>query len=318
MPNICIALAQMRSGTDPEGNLAVIASAMLAASSGGARLLFLPEMSLLLDKSRSRSARWMTRESDSFWLSALSELSVQCGLWLHSGSVALLADSEVPAAKDSEAPAAKDSEAPAAKDSEAPAASTAASTAAKERRVNRSLLFSEQGEVMGRYDKIHLFDVDLPSGESWRESALYVPGCDLVVSDTPAGVLGFSICFDVRFPELYRALACKGAIILSVPAAFTVSSGEAHWHILVRARAIETGCYVVAAAQSGLHSDGRRTYGHSLIVDPWGRVLADLGQGVDKGGFRLAFAEVDFESVAQARRFIPLGSARDRRCVAGL
>ena len=143
---------------------------------------------------------------------------------------------------------------------------------------NRGFVIDAAGEVRARYDKIHLFDVDLPTGESWRESAAYAPGERAIVVDTPLGRLGLSICYDLRFPDLYRALSDAGATVLSIPAAFTRQTGAAHWHLLLRARAVEAASFVVAAAQSGQHGDGRSTYGHSLVVDPWGDVVVDAGE----------------------------------------
>jgi len=156
------------------------------------------------------------------------------------------------------------------------------------------------GEIVARYDKIHMFDVDLPDGESWRESQTYRPGEDAVVADLPWGRLGLTICYDVRFPTLHRALSENGAEVLASPAAFTRKTGEAHWHVLLRARAVENGAFVVAAAQGGKHEDGRETYGHSLIVDPWGRVLAEAGE--EPG---IIVAEIDLERVPDTRRRIP-------------
>src|SRR5919107_1341719 len=165
---------------------------------------------------------------------------------------------------------------------------------------NRSFLFDPNGAVAARYDKIHMFDVDLPNGETYRESGAYRPGGDTVVAETPWGRLGMSICYDVRFPHLYRALARAGAEFLSVPSVFTVPTGRAHWHVLLRARAIENGCFVFAPAQWGEHAGGRRSYGHSLIVDPWGEVLADGGEGTG-----IVTARIDPARVAEARRSVP-------------
>ena len=166
---------------------------------------------------------------------------------------------------------------------------------------NRSFLFDPAGNIAASYDKIHMFDVDLPNGERYRESKSFVPGCQAKIHNLPWGRLGLSICYDLRFPHLYRALAKAGADFLSVPAAFTKTTGEAHWHILLRARAIETGCFVFAPAQTGTHSgDGRKTYGHSLIISPWGEVLADAGEEVG-----LILARIDTAQVAQARAQIP-------------
>ena len=168
---------------------------------------------------------------------------------------------------------------------------------------NRGFVIDGNGEVRGRYDKIHLFDVDLPTGERWRESAAYRPGERAVlVPGTPVGTLGLTICYDLRFPALFERLSEGGADTIIVPAAFTVPTGKAHWHVLLRARAIEAGLFVVAAAQGGHHQDGRRTFGHSLVVDPWGEVLLDMGEG---GSPDLAFADVDLARVADVRSRVP-------------
>ena len=175
---------------------------------------------------------------------------------------------------------------------------------------NRGFVIGAAGEIEARYDKIHLFDVDLPSGESWRESAIYAPGARAVIaSGTPVGNLGMTICYDLRFPALFARLAEAGADVISVPAAFTVPTGRAHWHILLRARAIEAGLFVVAAAQSGHHEDGRETFGHSLVVDPWGEVLLDMGDGVGVG-----FADIELSRILDVRRRIP--ALTHRRAIA--
>jgi predicted amidohydrolase len=166
---------------------------------------------------------------------------------------------------------------------------------------NRGFVIDATGTIRARYDKIHLFDVDLPTGESWRESAAYAGGDTVTVVDTPAGRIGPSICYDVRFADLYRALSDAGATVLSVPAAFTRPTGAAHWHILLRARAIEAGAFVVAAAQTGVHADGRETYGHSLVVDPWGDVILDMGETAG-----LSFTDIDLSHVEQVRSRIPV------------
>lgn len=273
------ALIQMTSGIDPDANLATIDRAMAEAAARGAVMAFLPEMSLLLDRDRARSGRHIAREADSPWPSALQAMARKHRIWLHSGSMPLLADDG-------------------------------------ERRVNRSHVIAADGSIRARYDKIHMFDVTLPSGENWRESATYMGGDTLTVVETPLGRMGLSICYDIRFPELYRALADRGATILAAPAAFTVSTGEAHWHVLMRARAVETQCHVVAAAQSGTHADGRQTYGHSVAIDPWGAILTDAGPAeeamVDKG-YALALAPIDATAVERARQAIPLGRSRAER-----
>jgi len=270
------ALIQMTSGTDPQRNLAAIDRAMADAAARGAAMAFLPEMSLLLDRDRARSGAHIAREAESPWPTALQDMAQKHGLWLHSGSMPLLADDG-------------------------------------KRRVNRSHVIAADGSIRARYDKIHMFDVTLPSGENWTESAAYAGGDTLAVVDTPLGRLGLSICYDLRFPELYRALVGQGATLVAIPAAFTVSTGEAHWHVLMRARAIETGCHILAAAQSGLHNDGRATYGHSLIVDPWGAVLADGGTVEGEAGYRIVSAPIDSAATDRARQAIPLDRSREMR-----
>lgn len=274
------ALIQMTSGIDPDANLATIDRAMADAAAQGAAMLFLPEMSLLLDRDRQRSAAHILREADSPWPAALQDMARRHGLWLHSGSMPLLADDG-------------------------------------QRRLNRSHVIAADGSIRARYDKIHMFDVTLPSGENWTESAAYAGGSELVVVDTPVGRLGLSICYDVRFPELYRALVDRGADIIAVPAAFTVSTGEAHWHLLLRARAIETGCHILAAAQGGTHADGRATFGHSLAVDPWGKVIADISATGEPSSapYRIATFPVACDAAAQARRAIPLTRSRGARAL---
>jgi predicted amidohydrolase len=283
---LLIALVEMTSGIDPDQNLAAIDAALGAAAKAGAVMAFLPEMSLLLDRDRLRSGAVLARESDSPWPGALQILARRHGIWLHSGSMPLLAD-------------------------------------IGDHRVNRSHVIAADGSIRARYDKIHMFDVTLPSGENWSESAAYAGGDALVVVDSPIGRIGLSVCYDLRFPELYRALVDQGAEILVVPAAFTISTGEAHWHILLRARAIENGCFVLAAAQAGHHEDGRSTFGHSLAVDPWGsviaegigdRVHADVGSGNIAGpGYRLILAPIDGDAVSRARQAIPLHRSRTIR-----
>ena len=272
------ALIQMTSGIDPEANLATVDRAMGEAAARGVAMAFLPEMSLLLDRDRARSGGHITREADSPWPSALQAMAQRHGIWLHSGSMPLLADDG-------------------------------------ERRVNRSHVIAADGSIRARYDKVHMFDVTLPSGENWRESATYVGGDALVVVETPLGRMGLSICYDLRFPELYRALADRGAAVLAIPAAFTVSTGEAHWQVLMRARAIETQCHVVAAAQCGTHGDGRQTYGHSVAIDPWGAILADAeGEEAMAGkGYKMALAPVDPAAAERARQAIPLERSRAAR-----
>jgi predicted amidohydrolase len=268
-----IALFQANTGIDPEANARALVAAVEAAAAGGAEMLFTPEMSGLLDRDRDRAARHLRDEASDPVLAQVGEAAREAGIWVHIGSLALSGERE------------------------------------DSRLVNRGLLIASDGGIRARYDKIHLFDVDLPTGESWRESAAYAPGERSVVADTPAGPLGLSVCYDLRFPDLYRTLTDAGATILAVPAAFTVPTGEAHWHILLRARAIEAGAFVVAAAQVGEHEDGRRTYGHSLVVDPWGRVLLDMGEEPGVG-----FADLDLAEVDRVRSRLP--AIRHRRPIA--
>lgn len=259
-----IALYQARTGIEPRANAKALVDAAAAAAQGGALMLFTPEMSGLLDSDRERAASHLRSEAEDPVLAGLREAAARHRIWIHLGSLALLADD------------------------------------GSGRFVNRGFLIDGEGGIRARYDKIHLFDVDLPTGESWRESAACAGGSRAVAADTPLGRIGLSICYDLRFPDLYRALTDAGATLLSIPAAFTVPTGEAHWHVLMRARAIEAGAFVVAAAQSGTHEDGRQTYGHSLVVDPWGKVLLDMGQ--DPG---IGFADIDIEEVGKVRARLP-------------
>ena len=272
------AIVQMTSGIDPDANLQAIDRALADAAAQGAAMAFFPEMSLLLDRDRQRSAAHMQREADSPWPAALADMARRHHIWLHSGSMPLLADDS-------------------------------------ERRVNRSHVIDDKGEIRARYDKIHMFDVTLPTGENWTESAAYAGGDAIVLVDTPLGRLGLSICYDLRFPELYRALVDGGAELIAIPAAFTVPTGEAHWHPLLRARAIETACHVIAAAQAGTHADGRATFGHSLAVDPWGTVLMDVSLQKDDGaaGYDIGFVAIDAQARNRARAAIPLARSRSVR-----
>jgi predicted amidohydrolase len=259
-----IALFQAQTGIDPEKNAEGLVARVREAAAGGAAMLFTPEMSGLLDRDRARAMRHLHLQSDDPVLAAVRAAAKEAGIWVHLGSLALLAEDG-------------------------------------DKLVNRGFVIDDAGDIRASYDKIHLFDVDLPTGESWRESAAYERGGRAVVVDTPVGELGLSICYDLRFAGLYAALTNEGATILAIPAAFTVPTGEAHWHVLMRARAIEAGAFVVAAAQVGQHEDGRVTYGHSLVVDPWGKVLLDMG-GEGPG---LGFAEIDQAAVEEVRRRLP-------------
>jgi predicted amidohydrolase len=262
-----IALYQANTGIDPAANARALVAAVEEAAAGGAAILFTPEMSGLLDRDRARAAAHLQVEAGDPVLAAVRAAAARSGIWVQLGSLAIrgMGGGEASA-----------------------------------RLRNRSYLIAKTGEIQAFYDKIHLFDVDLATGESWRESALYAPGARAVVAASPAGRLGLSICYDLRFPDLYRALTDAGAQVLAIPAAFTVPTGRAHWHVLIRARAIEAGVFVVAAAQSGRHEDGRETYGHSLVVGPWGEVLLDMGAGTGVG-----FADVDLGEIDRVRARLP-------------
>jgi len=263
------ALLQMTSGIDPAANAHAITDAMAEAKRQGADMLFTPEMAGYLDRDRARATTTLTGEGDNIVLAAVREAAAATGLWVHIGSLAL---------KDERSDG---------------------------RWANRTFVIDGSGAIRARYDKIHLFDVDLPTGESWRESSVYGPGEQAVAVDTPWARLGLSICYDMRFPDLYRALSNAGATILAVPAAFTVPTGAAHWHVLLRARAIEAGAFVIAPAQAGQHADGRSTYGHSLIVDPWGEILCDMGGETGGGEAGLAVVEMDLGRVDAVRARVP-------------
>ncbi len=253
----------MTSGIDPAVNAADLRHGIAAAATNGAAMLFVPEMAGLIDRDRMRAAASILPEGDDRVLASVRDAAAAAGIWVHLGSLAIRRDDG--------------------------------------RFANRSFVIDDTGAIRACYDKLHLFDVDLPTGESWCESAAYAPGDSAVVVMAPVGRIGLSICYDLRFPALFAALAEAGAQLLAIPAAFTRPTGAAHWHALMRARAIETGCFVVAAAQSGAHEDGRITYGHSLVVDPWGDVLLDMG---DARG--LGFAEIDTDRVADVRARIPV------------
>ena len=258
-----IAVLQMTSGIEPAANAATIAQATNAAAMGGATMLFTPEMSILVDRDRTRAAPLVVREEDSQVLDELRSAAARSGVWLALGSMAVLREDG--------------------------------------RWANRSYVIDGSGAIAARYDKIHMFDVDLASGESWRESSAYAPGDGVVTVETPLGRLGLSICYDLRFPALYETLGRVSCDVIAIPSAFTVPTGSAHWHVMQRARAIEATAYVVCAAQVGVHADGRSTYGHSMVIDPWGEVLLDMG-GEAAG---LAFAEVDSARIAEVRAQVP-------------
>ena len=258
-----IAIFQSQTGIDPVANAQALVSAIDEAADGGAEMLFTPEMSGLLDRDSERARRSVRPADEDEVLAACRDAARRRGIWLHLGSLAVSADDG--------------------------------------KFANRGFVIDSVGEIRASYDKIHLFDVDLPSGESWRESAVYRGGSDaVVVGGTPVGQLGLTICYDLRFPALFERLSEAGAQVIAVPAAFTVPTGRAHWEVLLRARAIEAGVFVVAAAQCGQHEDGRATYGHSLLVDPWGEIIADMGEQVGIG-----FAQLDLGKIAEVRRRVP-------------
>lgn len=260
-----IAIHQMTSGIDPDKNMAMMVVAIGKAAANGAIFYFAPEMSLLLDRDRARAAAHVTAENQNRWLAAICAAAKAHSMWVHLGSLPVLHE-----------------------DGSGIFA-------------NRSLVINDKGAVCARYDKMHLFDVDLSTGESWRESSAYRGGEGPVLTDTPLGPMGLTICYDMRFPDLYSYLSQVGARTFAVPAAFTVPTGQAHWHVLLRARAIESAAFVIAAAQSGSHQDGRMTYGHSLVVDPWGELLLDMGECEGLG-----FAEIDLSRIDAVRAQIPV------------
>jgi deaminated glutathione amidase len=256
------ACVQITSQREFAPNIQAVGDLVRRARDAGAELIMTPEITGMFEPKRDLHLAKATDEAANPALAAFRDLARETGAWLLVGSLAIKLEAA--------------------------------------RLANRSFLLAPDGVIAARYDKIHMFDVDLENGESYRESALYRPGDSTVLAGLPWGTLGMTICYDLRFPYLYRALAQAGADFLSIPAAFTVPTGTAHWHVLQRARAIENGCFVFAPAQWGQHAEGRKTYGHSLIVDPWGEVLADAGEGV---GF--ITAEIDPAKIAEARRMVP-------------
>jgi predicted amidohydrolase len=263
-----IALFQSQTGIDPAANAARVVTAIEQAAGEGAAMLFTPEMSGLLDRNSERATGNVRVEEEDQVIAASRNAARAQGIWVHLGSVAVQTEGGQLA--------------------------------------NRSFVIDPRGEIRARYDKIHLFDVDLPTGESWRESNTYRHGQEaVVVTGTPVGTLGLAICYDLRFPALFARLTEASADVIAVPAAFTVPTGKAHWEVLLRARAIEAGLFVVAAAQSGHHEDGRTTYGHSLIVDPWGEVLLDMGDGAG-----VKVADIDLSRITDVRSRVPAISHR--------
>lgn len=258
-----IALIQMRSGRTMSTNVDEACALIAQAAAQGATYVQTPEMTTLIERDRDRMATEVAEGAVDAAIVRFAALARSLGIALHIGSMAVsLADG---------------------------------------RFANRAHLFSSDGALITTYDKVHMFDVDLAGGESWRESAIYAPGERCVVADLSSVRLGLGICYDLRFAKLFRAQAHAGASLLTTPAAFTRQTGEAHWHVLLRARAIETGSYVAAAAQGGTHEDGRETYGHSLVIDPWGRIVAEKDD--DKPG--VLMADLDVAKVADARAKIP-------------
>ena len=264
------ACIQFTSARDYEPNIRVVSDLVRRARDGGADFVLTPENTGLTEPIGELRRAKARDEANHPVLAALREVARETGVWLLIGSLAVDLSGEP-------------------------------GTAEGERRLaNRSYLVDPGGAVVAHYDKIHMFDVDLAGGERYRESNAFRPGGQTVLAETPWGVLGMTVCYDLRFPQLYRALAQAGADFLAIPSAFTVPTGKAHWHVLMRARAIENGCFVFAPAQWGEHAEGRRTYGHSLIVDPWGEVLADAGEGVG-----IVSARIETDAIAKARRMVP-------------
>lgn len=256
------ACVQMRSGRDPGANRDAAVAGVREAAARGAAYVQTPEMTSLVERNRERLFAHVTTEDRDATLAALRDAARETGTVVQVGSIAVRVGDKI---------------------------------------ANRAYLIDAGGAIVAAYDKLHLFDVDLPSGERWRESATYTGGARAVIAETPLAAIGLTICYDIRFPGLYRALAEAGAEVLTAPACFTRQTGAAHWHVLQRARAIESGAFMISAAQGGVHEDGRETFGHSMIVDPWGRVLADAGHD----GPGIILAEIDLAQVADARARIP-------------
>ncbi len=263
MSEFTAACVQLRSGKSVPDNIRASEDLVRQAAAAGAHYVQTPEMTNVLVRSRDELMERISAEADDPCLHRYRELADELGIWLHAGSFAILVEGGKVA--------------------------------------NRAFLISPEGAVAARYDKIHMFDVDLPNGESWRESATYEPGKNSVIADMPSIRMGMAVCYDIRFPAIFRSQAREGAEMLTAPAAFTRQTGEAHWHVLQRSRAIENGAYVVSAAQGGNHEDGRETYGHSLIVDPWGAIVGELEN--DEPGIVTAVIKPD--EVDKARQRIP-------------
>ncbi len=271
MSSFTAACIQLTSGTEPAENLKVTTELVEEAASSGADFISTPEVTNMMEPHKAAAREKAQLEEDDITLKALRELAVKHEKWIHAGSLVIKKPDE-------------------------------------ERLANRAFVITPKGEIAAKYDKIHMFDVELDNGETHKESSAYAPGEQAVTTDLPWGRAGLSICYDVRFSHLFQELAKKGgAEFFVTPAAFTYTTGSAHWHILQRARAIENGCFVIAAAQCGKHSEKRQTYGHSVIVDPWGEVLADGGEEIG-----ITMATLDMEQVAKRRQQVPnLKNIRD-------
>ena len=271
---LAAALIQLNCSDDPAANLPVTEALIREAAGGGAQFVLTPEVTNIVSTSRTVQAERLALEADDLTLTRLREVAAECGIWLSLGSLALLSGDP------------------------------------DGRFVNRQFLITPEGAIAARYDKIHMFDVVLGGEEIYKESKGYRPGSQAVTAEMPWGILGLTTCYDMRFPALYRALAEAGAVVLTVPSAFTVPTGRAHWDVLLRARAIETGCFVLAAAQWGTHQASRgrarETYGHSIAIDPWGRILAQAEDGTG-----VTHVTLDLDTVAETRGKIPsLANAR--------
>ncbi len=258
-----VGLCQMTAGPDVAANLEAVTKLIREAATTGAQYVQTPEITTLMETDRAKLLVATRPEDGNPAIAHFRSLARELKIWLHIGSMGIAVGSEKVA--------------------------------------NRAILISPEGVVTARYDKIHMFDVNLPNGETYRESRNYAPGDTAVLADLPWGKLGMTICYDMRFPGLYRALAHAGATMIAVPAAFTVPTGKAHWHTLLRARAIETQCFVFAAAQAGTHSNGRQTYGHSLVISPWGEILAEA----DGNATGVITADIDMAAVDEARSRVP-------------
>ena len=264
MTRLRAACVQMRSGTEVAPNIAAASGLVRQAAAAGATLIATPEMTNLLDIRPGMARPRIVKQDDDATLAAFRALADELGVWLLLGSIAVMLEGD-------------------------------------DRFANRSFLIGPDGKIVAQYDKIHMFDVEVGDGQTYHESRTYRPGTSAMLAETAFGPVGMTICYDLRFPALYRTLAQAGAQILTVPAAFTRVTGEAHWHVLLRARAIETGCFVIAPAQGGKHEDGRETFGHSLIISPWGEILAEA-DGDEPG---VIWADLDLDEVAKARARIP-------------